>query len=216
MWDQHFVAAGSCSELVTLNASLLAPAPRHGGPGDRGGAAAGRGHRVSGARRARPPKRGPAAGHRRLRGRRRADCTAGRPPRTARHRHRAQRRGSYDPTTAGLRSCPDCRTTDPGPRLRRGGAHRRLGERDRRGPRRRSVRKCSDRRSAGPTARDRTHVHYVTADAATLGLMSQRVDRGVLALPEAETMTLADAAESHRRQERGGVRGRLLLAPRVP
>jgi NADPH:quinone reductase-like Zn-dependent oxidoreductase len=56
-------------------------------------------------------------------------------------------------------------------------------------------------------------VHYVTADAALLGRMSQLVDRGVLTLRVARTMPLSEAGEAHRRQERGGLPGRIVLVP---
>jgi len=55
--------------------------------------------------------------------------------------------------------------------------------------------------------------HSVTADTATLGRVSELVDRGVLTPRLAGTMPLAAAAEAHRRQERGGVPGRLVLTP---
>jgi NADPH:quinone reductase len=54
---------------------------------------------------------------------------------------------------------------------------------------------------------------YVSADGAALGELSGLVGRGKLTLRVADTLPLTEVAEAHRRLEKGGLRGRLVLVP---
>ncbi|WP_245552473.1 zinc-binding dehydrogenase [Nocardia aobensis] len=84
--------------------------------------------------------------------------------------------------------------------------------------------------AAGPRARvplpvDRVYTHDVTVAgfaisnatvtdlAAAATVLNQKLADRTLTARIADTMTLARAAEAHRRLEKGGVRGRLILMP---
>lgn len=54
---------------------------------------------------------------------------------------------------------------------------------------------------------------WVRADSTTLRALSTLVTQGRLTLRVADTLPLADVAEAHRRFEKGGLRGRLVLVP---
>lgn len=54
---------------------------------------------------------------------------------------------------------------------------------------------------------------WVRADSTTLRGVVRLVEQGKLTPRVAETLPLADVAEAHRRFEKGGVRGRLVLVP---
>ena len=54
---------------------------------------------------------------------------------------------------------------------------------------------------------------WIRADGATLRALSTKATEGRLTLRVADTLPLADVAQAHRRFEKGGVRGRLVLVP---
>jgi NADPH:quinone reductase-like Zn-dependent oxidoreductase len=56
-----------------------------------------------------------------------------------------------------------------------------------------------------------TLVRRVARDRAALDRLRQQAEDGVLTLRVAETFSVEKAAEAHRKLERGGVRGRLVL-----
>jgi NADPH2:quinone reductase len=68
--------------------------------------------------------------------------------------------------------------------------------------------------SAPPPLRDTTvHQFLVSADGARLSELAALVDAGRLTLRVAGTLPLTDAAAAHERLAAGGVRGRLVLVP---
>jgi NADPH:quinone reductase-like Zn-dependent oxidoreductase len=54
---------------------------------------------------------------------------------------------------------------------------------------------------------------FVRADGVALRELSALVDQGKLTLRVADTLPFTEVAEAHRRLEKGGVRGRLVLVP---
>lgn len=61
--------------------------------------------------------------------------------------------------------------------------------------------------------RGRGAEHVLDARDGCLAELSMLAAAGVFSLRVADTVALADAASAHRRLERGGVRGRLVLVP---
>jgi NADPH:quinone reductase-like Zn-dependent oxidoreductase len=53
----------------------------------------------------------------------------------------------------------------------------------------------------------------VRADGVALRELATLVDQGRLTLRVADTLPFAEVAEAHRRLEKGGLRGRLVLVP---
>jgi NADPH:quinone reductase-like Zn-dependent oxidoreductase len=54
---------------------------------------------------------------------------------------------------------------------------------------------------------------FVRADHVLLGALSSAVEAGRLTPRVADTLPLSEVAKAHRRAEKGGLRGRLVLVP---